>query len=83
MQEVRRQKLPRPILLIASGNRAPHLAGPQHDLDPTVMHQLRYQDFWAAFERRYGVKPDLVSHWHLYILHGQGQQQPIKVTHCL
>lgn len=49
-----------PAFLIVSGNRAPHLAGPQHDVDPTVMHALSYADFWPAFERRYGSNPDLV-----------------------
>ena len=52
--------MPLPTMLIVSGNRAPHLAGPQHDVDPTVMHTLGQQDFWPAFERRYGVNPDLV-----------------------
>ena len=53
--------MPLPTRLIVSGNRAPHLAGPQHDVDPTVMHTLCYRDFWPAFERRYGANADLVS----------------------
>lgn len=60
-QEARRRGLPSPAMLIVSGNRAPHLAGSQHDVDPTIMHQLSYPKFWAAFERRYGHNPDLVD----------------------
>ena len=52
--------MPLPTRLIVSGNRAPHLAGPQHDVDPTVMHTLCYRDFWPAIERRYGANVDLV-----------------------
>ena len=60
LQEAKRLGMPLPAFLIVSGNRAPHLAGPQHDVDPTVMHALSYADFWPAFERRYGSNPDLV-----------------------
>lgn len=52
--------MPLPTRLIVSGNRAPHLAGPHHDVDPTVFHTLCYRDFWPAFERRYGANADLV-----------------------
>mmetsp|Transcript_12842 Transcript_12842/g.40605 ORF Transcript_12842/g.40605 Transcript_12842/m.40605 type:complete len:157 (-) Transcript_12842:216-686(-) len=44
-----------------SGNRAPQLAGPENDVDPTVFHTLAPQEFWEAFERRYGKNPDLQS----------------------
>lgn len=60
-QEAGRRSLPLPVLLIVSGNRASHLAGPTHDVDPTVMHTLSFTDFWAAFERRYGTNPDLAD----------------------
>lgn len=60
-QEARRLGMPLPAMLIVSGNRAPHLAGPQHDVDPTVMHTLCYKDFWPAFEHRYGTNPDLAD----------------------
>ena len=56
-----KQGMPLPAVLIVSGNRAPHLAGPQHDVDPTILHSLSYQDFCTALERRYGANPDLVS----------------------
>lgn len=41
--------------------RAPKYCGPQHDLDSTQMHRLQNaDDFWAAFERRYGANELLV-----------------------
>lgn len=61
LQGAKRLGLPPPVMLIVSGNRAPHLAGPQHDIDTTILHSLNYQDFWAAFEHRYGSNPDLVA----------------------
>ena len=61
MQQAKEAGLPEPVLLVVSGNRAPHLAGSQHDVDPTVLHSLTYADFWTAFEHRYGVNPDLVT----------------------
>ena len=67
LQEVTRQGMPLPVRLVVSGNRAPHLAGPQDDVDPTVLHTLCYTDFWPAFERRYGANPDLVPYLPSFI----------------
>jgi surfactin synthase thioesterase subunit len=39
--------------------RAPHLAGPAHDVDPRQLHSLPSAAFWAAFEERYGLSPAL------------------------
>lgn len=61
MQQAKKAGLPEPVLLVVSGNRAPHLAGSQYDVDPTVLHSFTYADFWTAFEHRYGVNPDLVT----------------------
>lgn len=49
-----------PRALVVSCNRAPHLSGVEHDTDPTRLHQLQGDEFWAAFERRYGSNPYLV-----------------------
>lgn len=49
-----------PVALVVSANRAPHLAGAEHDTDPTRLHRLEGDAFWAAFERRYGANPALV-----------------------
>ena len=59
-QEAKHMGLPLPAVLIVSGNRAPHLAGPHHDVDPTTMHSLSFAGFWRAFEGRYGPNADLV-----------------------
>lgn len=36
-------------------------AGPEHDVDPTVMHLLPPESFWEALAARYGPNPSLVS----------------------
>eukprot|EP00775_Hariotina_reticulata_P005323 gene5323-5558_t len=59
LQEITRRGLPLPARLFASGNRAPCLRGPEHDVDCTVMHTLTPEEFWRAFERRYGLNPVL------------------------
>lgn len=41
--------------------RSPQLAGAQHDVDPTRLHTLGCEEFWQAFERRYGANPHLVG----------------------
>ena len=47
--------------LFVSAARAPHLADAQHDLDVNPeLHVLPFDDFWNAFERRYGRIPELV-----------------------
>jgi surfactin synthase thioesterase subunit len=45
----------------AAAPRAPHLSGPTNDVDPTVLHALEGDAFWAAFERRYGHTPALAA----------------------
>lgn len=40
--------------------RAAALCGAEHDLDATRLHKLAADEFWAAFERRYGANPNLV-----------------------
>mmetsp|Transcript_25420 Transcript_25420/g.71360 ORF Transcript_25420/g.71360 Transcript_25420/m.71360 type:complete len:310 (-) Transcript_25420:103-1032(-) len=56
---------PLPLKVYVSACRAPHLAGPGHDADrvrPTLAN-LAPDEFWEAFERRYGQNPDLqVAH---------------------
>ena len=51
--------LPLPVAIYASGNRSPTLCGVHHDVDPIALHQLPPDEFWAAFEQRYGANPDL------------------------
>jgi hypothetical protein len=41
--------------------RAAALCGAEHDLDTTRLHTLEADEFWQAFERRYGANPQLVS----------------------
>jgi surfactin synthase thioesterase subunit len=41
--------------------RAPSLHGAKHDLDPTRLHSLDGDEFWQAFELRYGANPHLVK----------------------
>ena len=50
-----------PEKVYVSGNRAPSLAGAEHDADALApeLHGLRGGAFWAAFERRYGANPQL------------------------
>lgn len=50
-----------PLHLFASGNRAPSLAGPEHNPDAHVMHRLGSADFWRVYTQRYGANPDLGS----------------------
>ena len=52
-----------PLLLIVSGMRAPHMSAAEHDADreaPAIAH-LDTPAFWAHFERRYGLNPDLAD----------------------
>lgn len=58
-QELRRRGGPLPLKLYASANRSPLLAGPEHDVDPTVMHLLPPESFWEALAARYGPNPSL------------------------
>jgi medium-chain acyl-[acyl-carrier-protein] hydrolase len=51
--------VPLPVAIYASANRSPTLCGVHHDVDPTALHQLPPNEFWPAFERRYGINPDL------------------------
>jgi surfactin synthase thioesterase subunit len=51
--------LPLPVAIYASANRSPTLCGVHHDVDPTALHQLPPNEFWPAFEKRYGINPDL------------------------
>jgi len=47
--------------LIVSGMRPPHLAGPENDPDamtPTITG-LGSEEFWEAFERRYGLSQEM------------------------
>lgn len=60
-QELRRREWPMPLKVYVSANRAPHLTGAQHDVDPTVMHVLPADRFWQAFVKRYGANKDLQS----------------------
>lgn len=48
-----------PARLFASANRAPSLAGREHNPDHHVMHQLDDSSFWRVCEQRYGPNPDL------------------------
>ena len=47
------------LCLIVSAIRSPTLAGVEHDIDATAMHQLDEDEFWEVMERRYGKNPDL------------------------
>lgn len=52
-----------PLALYAGGARAPSLAGPDNDTDrdtPSIS-TLPVEEFWRAFDRRYGKNPDLTS----------------------
>lgn len=61
-QELRRRGAQPPVKLYVSAARAPHLAAVQHDVDASPeLHILPFDDFWNAFERRYGRIPELVS----------------------
>lgn len=53
--------LQRPLHLFASGNRAPSLAGLEHNPDSHVMHRLEAAEFWRVYTQRYGANPDLES----------------------
>ena len=54
-----------PIAVYVCANRAPHLAGPEHDIDPQGASLAALCDepdaFWRRFEARYGRNPDLQS----------------------
>ena len=51
-----------PAKLYSLVARSPTLAGAHHDPDPTRLSALtRPEDFWPAFERRYGPNPLLAS----------------------
>jgi hypothetical protein len=41
--------------------RAAALCAAEHDLDTTRLHTLDADQFWQAFERRYGANPQLVG----------------------
>ena len=41
-QELVKQGGPQPLMVVVSGNRPPHLAGPNNDVDPTIFHKLSY-----------------------------------------
>jgi hypothetical protein len=46
--------------LLLPKHRAPHLSAAEHDPDPTRLSELQHPDeFWAAFERRYGLSGGL------------------------
>ncbi len=61
--EMRRRGMPAPLKVFVSSNRAPSLAGPQHDPDPlgASISTLPPSEFWPRFEGRYGANPDLKS----------------------
>lgn len=50
----------RPSALFVSGVRSPALVGVAYDPDGTEMHKLDPDQFWRAYERRYGHNPELV-----------------------
>lgn len=50
---IQQNKLPRPLGLVVSGARAPHLT------ESGGLSHLASDDFWEAFEERYGKNPDL------------------------
>ena len=54
-----------PLALYVCANRAPHFAGPEHDIDPQGASLAALCDhpeaFWRRFEARYGRNPDLQS----------------------
>lgn len=52
-----------PLKLYASGNRAPCLGGVENDPDSITpsISTLPSDEFWTAFDRRYGVNPALQS----------------------
>ncbi|KDD77097.1 hypothetical protein H632_c20p2 [Helicosporidium sp. ATCC 50920] len=49
----------RPSALFVSGVRSPALVGVAYDPDGTEMHKLDPDQFWRAYERRYGHNPEL------------------------
>ena len=61
--ELRARGCGEPVKLYVSSNRAPSLAGAQHDPDPrgAQISNLPPEQFWPRFEERYGVNPDLAS----------------------
>ena len=61
VHELWRRHEPLPLKLYVSANRAPHLCHRSHDVHPVHLHQLNYEQFWEAFEVRYGSNKDLRS----------------------
>uniref|UniRef100_A0A061R8Y6 Thioesterase n=1 Tax=Tetraselmis sp. GSL018 TaxID=582737 RepID=A0A061R8Y6_9CHLO len=61
VRQIEARGLRPPVRLYVSANRAPQLAGPENDVDPTMMSALSYDEFWECFERRYGPSKDLRS----------------------
>jgi len=60
--ELRRRGCGEPVKIYASANRAPCLAGPEHDPDTRGASLcLPPASFWPHFEQRYGANPDLQS----------------------
>eukprot|EP00873_Tetraselmis_striata_P035728 jgi/Tetstr1/455992/TSEL_042770.t1 len=54
VQELQRRGVQLPLRLYVSANRAPQLAGVEHDVHPVELHKLGFSEFWEAFEQRYG-----------------------------
>jgi len=65
LQELVRRGGPMPVKAYFSANRAPQLHAPEHDADVVTpeLHVLAPDMFWPAFERRYGVNPELQKDW--------------------
>lgn len=62
-QELLLRNMALPLKLYVSGVRSPTLAGVENDIDQTLMHKLKGEEFWKAMERRYGPNPNLVGQY--------------------
>lgn len=59
-QELQARQWNLPVKLYVSGVRSPTMTGVEYDPDGVEMHKLEIDEFWEAFERRYGHNRDLV-----------------------
>lgn len=71
-----------PLKAFLSGARAPALSGPAGDPDRLApeLARLPYEDFWAAFERRYGRSASLASEGVRKMLFPKLQARPPAPT---